>query len=93
MHMCMCDWVTLLYSRKLTEHCKPVIMEKNKNHYLKNKGGHRKKSKKKKKILIDSNGLKVSPSSYDHCRVQASGLPSSTRKVPLKTRVTQCCCE
>ena len=24
----MCDWVTLLYSRKLTEHCKPAIMEK-----------------------------------------------------------------
>ena len=24
----MCDWVTLLYSRKLTEHCKPVVMEK-----------------------------------------------------------------
>ena len=31
----MCDWVTLLYSRKLTEHCKPAIMEKNKNHILK----------------------------------------------------------
>ena len=24
----MCDWVTMLYSRKLTEHCKPVMMEK-----------------------------------------------------------------
>ena len=24
----MCDWVTLLYSRILTEHCKPIIMEK-----------------------------------------------------------------
>ena len=24
----MCDWVTLLYSRKLTEHCKPAMMEK-----------------------------------------------------------------
>ena len=24
----MCDWVTLLYSRKLTEHCKSTIMEK-----------------------------------------------------------------
>ena len=24
----MCDWVTMLYSRKLTEHCKPAIMEK-----------------------------------------------------------------
>ena len=26
MYTCMCDWVTLLYSRKLTEHCKPAIM-------------------------------------------------------------------
>ena len=24
----MCDWVTLLYSRKLTEHSKPAITEK-----------------------------------------------------------------
>ena len=24
----MCDWVSLLYSRKLTDHCKPAIMEK-----------------------------------------------------------------
>ena len=31
----MCNWVNLLYSRKLTEHCKPAIMEKNKNHYIK----------------------------------------------------------
>ena len=30
----MCNWVTLLYSRKLTEHCKLAIME-NKNHYIK----------------------------------------------------------
>ena len=28
MYVCLCDWVTLLYSRKLTEHCKPAIMEK-----------------------------------------------------------------
>ena len=28
MYICMCDWVTLLYSRKLTEHCKPGMMEK-----------------------------------------------------------------
>ena len=27
-YICMCDWVTLLCSRKLTEHCKPTIMEK-----------------------------------------------------------------
>ena len=24
----MCGWVTLLYSRKLTEYCKPTLMEK-----------------------------------------------------------------
>ena len=24
----MCDWLTLLCSRKLAEHCKPAIMEK-----------------------------------------------------------------
>lgn len=29
----MCDWVTLLYIRKLIEHCKPAIMEKIKNHF------------------------------------------------------------
>ena len=28
MYMCVCDWVTLPYSRKLTEHCKPTIMGK-----------------------------------------------------------------
>ena len=28
----MCDWVTLLYSRKLREYYKPTIMEKNKSH-------------------------------------------------------------
>ena len=32
MYTCMCDWVTLLYRRKLTEDCKPTVMEKNKNH-------------------------------------------------------------
>ena len=38
MYMRMCDWVTLLYSRKLTEHCRPVIMEKKKT-LNKKKGG------------------------------------------------------
>ena len=28
MYTCMCDWVTLLYNIKLTEHCKSAIMEK-----------------------------------------------------------------
>ena len=28
MYLCMYAWVILLYSRKLTEYCKPTIMEK-----------------------------------------------------------------
>ena len=28
MYIYVCDWGFLLYSRKLTEHCKPTIMEK-----------------------------------------------------------------
>ena len=27
-YICMCDWVSLLYCRKLTEHCKLAVMEK-----------------------------------------------------------------
>ena len=29
MYTCMCNGATLLYSRKLAEHCKPAVMEKN----------------------------------------------------------------
>ena len=36
--MYLCDWVTLLYSRKLTGHCKPAIMEKVKIIKFKTKG-------------------------------------------------------
>ena len=28
MYMCIYNWVTLLYSRKVTEHCRAAIMEK-----------------------------------------------------------------
>ena len=28
MYACMCNWGTILYSGKLTEYCKPAIMEK-----------------------------------------------------------------
>ena len=35
MYTYVCNWVTVLYSRKFTEHCKLVIMKKNKNHYIK----------------------------------------------------------
>ena len=46
----MCNWVTMLYSRKLPEHCKPAIMEKNKNYSL-----------YKKKILVGVHveGMKI----------------------------------
>ena len=46
----MCDWVTLLYSRKLIEHCKPAIMEKKK--HLKFK-----KEKEKEKRMINLYGI------------------------------------
>ena len=37
----MCNFVTMLYNGKLTEHYKTAIMEKNKNHYiLKKKEAH-----------------------------------------------------
>ena len=36
----MCDWVTLLHSRKLTEHCKPAITEKINIILKKQKGNH-----------------------------------------------------
>ena len=29
MYTCVCNWVTMLYSRRLRENCKPAIMEKN----------------------------------------------------------------
>ena len=41
------DWVTLLYSRKLTEDSKPAIMEKNKN-----KRNYKYQKKKKAKADI-----------------------------------------
>ena len=33
----MCNYVTMLHSRKLTEQCKPAIMEKSKNNYISKK--------------------------------------------------------
>ena len=45
MYTCIYNWVPMLYSRKLTEHCKPGIMGKKINIFKK------KKKKKKKKRL------------------------------------------
>ena len=45
MYMCVCDWATLLCSRKLTERCKPTLMEKKKS-----------LNKKKKKKSVNNPG-------------------------------------
>ena len=37
MYTFMCNWVTMLYSRKLTGHCKPVLTEENKIMDLENR--------------------------------------------------------
>ena len=34
MYTYMYNWVTMLYSIKFMKHCKPAIMEKNKNEYI-----------------------------------------------------------
>ena len=49
MYTCMYHRVTLLYSRKLTEHCKPAIMEKMKIIIKKEK------EKKTLKVLLRKN--------------------------------------
>ena len=48
LYICMCDWVPLLYSRKLIEDCKPTIMEKIKIIF-------KKSSRKKKRPGVISN--------------------------------------
>ena len=56
MYTCMCGWVNLLYSRKLSEHCKPAIMEKIKIIKLQKKKKKEKlfmKLKKKKRINME----------------------------------------
>ena len=60
MYVCMCDWVTLLYSKKLTEHCKPPIMEKIEVIF--------KKPKKKKKCKNNVNDqTKISLDYFGNC--------------------------
>ena len=46
MYTCMCDWVTSLCGRKLTEHCKSAIMEQIKKSLLKklSQSGRKKKN-------------------------------------------------
>ena len=52
MYTCMCDWVTLLYNRKLTEHCEPAKMGKNKKHYFKKERKHYFSNLKQKGFFI-----------------------------------------
>ena len=65
--VCACAraWVTLLYSRKLTEHCKPAIMEKIKVIKIK------KKRKKHATLLSMRNTYSISDGCRDlrHIRV------------------------
>ena len=57
----MRKWVTMLYSRKLPEHCKPAIMEKikiiinemYKNKYIKNKKERKKGKVSKRKLYLN----------------------------------------
>ena len=54
MYTCMCDWLTLPCSRKLTEHCKSAIMEK-KNRYVKKKEKIKQKIIQEKERIINKN--------------------------------------
>ena len=54
----MCDQVTLLYSRKFTEHCKPAIMEKIKI-IIKFKKTKKNKISKKSKERTKSNQIQT----------------------------------
>ena len=56
----MCDWVTLLYSSKLAEHCKPVIMEKNKNEIKKKEENTRWRRFQRGNQQIKTNYCKIS---------------------------------
>ena len=48
----MCDWITVLYSRKLTEPGTPAITEKNKKHQNKKKKEFTKLTCNKTKNLV-----------------------------------------
>ena len=59
MSLCMCDRVTLLYSRKLTEHYKPAMTEKIKVTSKKKKKKERKKRKAKDTSLVPELGTET----------------------------------
>ena len=73
----MCDWVALLYSRKLIEHCRPAIMEKIKiikDKWTKqNKKGMMFNSNPNSHIILNINGIQLK--SY-HSRLKYKTLYS-----------------
>ena len=63
----MCNWVIMLYSRKLTEHYNPAIKEKN-NYIKKERKGKRKKKKINFRLTVKLTGgyrvFSYTPSSH-----------------------------
>ena len=73
MYTCICNWVPMLYSRKLTEHCKPAVMEKNKKLYKnkkQNKTCHFKKKEKKNLKIKKKGNSNLLRKIYLHIRIQ-----------------------
>ena len=59
----MCNWVTMLNSRKLTEHCKPAIMKKKKLLYKKRSKNpqERENSTRKNKYIVRTDNQPLKP--------------------------------
>ena len=71
----MCDRVTLLYSRILTEHCKPVIIEKIKIIKKQNKMGN-KRNLSQKSLPFSFLLFRAAPGAYGGS--QARGIIGAT---------------
>ena len=91
MYICMCDRVTLMYSKKLTECCKPTIMEKIKIILKKVTWGYlesfkKKKEKKKKYWRIQTFPLLFPQSGVFEIRICK---PPQTAILPNKYKGTR----
>ena len=78
----MCDWVTLMYSRQLTEHYKSAIMERIKIIKIKEKN-----LKIKKRKYMDKNHRCIEDGDQDSVRARAGQLwrqPSGTFQLEEK---------